>query len=213
MNVIESLNRLLNLLEKFNHPIVNLLSPGLTREGVIQKLNFLDRDIPEIIIDLFEWRQGVNYSDEKRPYMVNNLWPMGTFYSLDDCISSYKSRLGANVDPKYFPIFSNIGGDYWCLNMDDGYNSFVYLFAPQLTLSSEPMSQYDSLEKFVESVIAALNEGIYSYDDGEWIISDNYFQFFKELNPNSDYWDRSKRENDEDDFDEFDPEDLSDDDY
>ena len=192
MSITRSLNELLDLLGRFNHPIVDLLSPGLTRPEITQKLSFLERDIPEVIFELFEWRSGRIYSEERPPYGINILWPSGTFYSLEDCINIYKS-CWKSLGKEYFPVFASIGGEFWCINMDEGYNSFVYLFAPTLTHSSKVMSQFDSLEIMIDSFISAIENKVYVYDGG-WITDPKlYFDFFKHHNPKSIFWNHSKR--------------------
>lgn len=189
MVIREYLNEYFELLKLQGHPLPQLLPIGLSKAEINEKLCFLEVEIPEIIYELFEWRKGLNYSDEKPPYMSRNLWPLGNFYSLDDCIADHKAGvIHDKLDKNYFPIFSNPGGDIWYINFLEGNESKVYIYSPPLTHSMDLVSIYDSMEIMLVSFIKALKEGIFSYK-GSWIMdADRYARFFKKLNPESVYW-------------------------
>ena len=177
----------------------------MSRDEIKEKLSFLNRDIPETVYQLFEWKTGRRYEDEKPPYMLHSLCPLVEFYTLDDCIELYKIKRDFGVDKKYFPLFYNIGMDVWYIDLEDGAKSKVFFYNPGITLSEDPMTVYDSLENMFYSTLKAIEEGIYTYDKG-WNIDPRQFEFFHKLNPSSLYWDTDKRYegDDPDDFEFFD---------
>ena len=189
MIIRKCLDEYFELLNLQGHPLPEILPAGLSREVIRGKMDDLKLKIPETIYELFEWRNGLKYSDEKRPYLSKSFGLLEEFYSLDDCISDYYGGIKHNgLDRNYFPVFSNSGGDMWYIDLTEGDKSKVYIFSPPLIHTMDLVSMYDSMEIMLVSFIKAYKEGIFSYKGDLIIDSDNYARFFKKLNPESVYW-------------------------
>lgn len=161
---------------------------GVTKKEIAEFENEKKVNFPEEVIELYEWRNGIkNMYNEQANRLA--LFVFGIFLSLEDGYEHYKNAcLKEGLWPQdYYPIFTSGVGDYFLIEQSISH-PFIYFYSPALEVI-EPTSAFDSLQILIEAITEAYSKNILKRNESnELINSDDYFQFMKRKNPNSDYW-------------------------
>jgi hypothetical protein len=191
-----TLQKVLNKFEltiKDKEPIIlSYLNNGLSKDEIYDKLRFLNREIPEDLICLYQWRNGLNSKLTRNGLIMLD----GYFMDLDLSIKVYNADKEHYWNNHFFPIFS--GGDQLLLlGIDKNHPSFnkIYFFdlSPSAFIRFDKylISYYDTLESLFISVVNCFEKGAYSLDKEtetlkiEWELM---WSINKECNPSSEHW-------------------------
>lgn len=112
----DSIKNTVSYLEKYNRPVVNLLQDGLELKSIKQKVNDLNLPFPN---DFYELYSIYNGTLAKEGDILDDLhfFPGFYFLSLEDAINCYNAfKDDSRWDKNWFPIFSNGGGDFFCID-------------------------------------------------------------------------------------------------
>lgn len=189
-----TLESLFSVLKEKKSPLIELFNDGLTREQIDHLLqeSQLDLELVPEFYDLYEWKNGVNIYDNKGLYF--GFFTLAVFVPLEILIESYIYYALDNDywEKKLFPVFSNLCGDFYLLDIEPKSPTFkkVYIFSP-LTVFSGVITVYDSLPKLLETIICCYKEDVYKYSpDENFVIIEPYKkrEIAKRINPDSDYW-------------------------
>lgn len=194
MSLIEQFKKLEDTLTFYNIPTLTYFKQRLHREEIISKIKPYGI-INEIIIQLYEWRNGINYfliyNSENIHISVRNTFLLFrlNLLTLDEAIERYNFELTNPIGygKDLFPIFSDMGGGYLYIDKD-GKTPTLYYSSILRIRGAE--SCYESLETAIETIIECYRTGaIKIKDNGQF--ETEYLQvkkIAKELNPNCVYW-------------------------
>jgi|GEM_PF-1322100 len=191
------LNKIEIFLEKENTQILNLLQNGLSEDQITNHFDLMPLP-PYCLTELYSWRNGImdSWFGSKQIQEIE-LFPGGIFLSLEHAIKVYDifTKQQHLWEMKYFPIFSDGGGDYLLVDMDPtskGYEG-IFLFSPSILLSGEVESIYDSLFAMLRTIYTCYERRAFYYESQNRFIEVNYDlrqQIASTENPNSAYWRR-----------------------
>ena len=178
-------------LESKNAKILSLLLEGKEKRE-IEKI-FYEKDINILtgVVHLYNWKNGISNND-KIPIKELELFPEAIMLSIEDAVEIYDIyALNKKVwEPKFFPLFTNGGGDFILIDTDKSSKNMLYLFAPSLLLSSIPLEIYDSLENLFCTLIICFERGAY-YVTTDKLFEVDYdlnYEISEKLNPHSKFW-------------------------
>jgi len=192
---MKDLNELLIELSKYlednDAAILKSLQKGLNQDyttATLANIGISNNELPV----LYEWKNGIDINAE---FIIGamDFFSHGVFLSLENAIENRESLLESECITSEFllPIFTNGGGDYILFNAVSNSQSTGQLlsYSPMVTLSLEPITIYDSLANFVETIIECYKKKAYVFNDG--ILEVDYElekRIASILNPNAAYW-------------------------
>lgn len=191
----EILNELEGLLVNLNHPIIDEFGiPESKSEiiGILERTKFTPNDE---IVQLFLWKNGLKLADYlRRNGDIMELCSFGSFFAIKDLLSYYLLKLSTETlyHKKFFPIFFSNEGDHVLIDLYSKSKTYgkLFLFAPSITLSSEPMGIFDSLELMIKTIFLSYKNQIYQLnEDGTLKVEyEKESKIARELNPDSEFW-------------------------
>lgn len=192
MNVTEILDQINLYLTQSNAYALDFLLPGLAKEDIDTQTGDGKVILPEDVYKLYQWRNGIaNIYDHN--FNHQPFFSFGIFYSLQSAIELYKSH--SIVDQYwsdcYFPLFTNGGGDFILLNIDEQSeeNGMVYLYSPSINLSIEPVSIYDSIKTMLDTILLCYQKQAYFFENRELAVNTKLeFEIGQLKNPHSLFW-------------------------
>lgn len=180
---------------KINHPILKKLGDPESKNEVVNLLERNKFKPNDELVRLFLWKNGLVLADYlKKNGDIMELCSFGSFFAIRDLLSYYLLIHSTKplYNKKYFPFFFSNMGDHILIDLYVKSKTFgkIFIFAPSLTLSAEPMSIFDSLKKMIQTVVSSYKNGFYILkEDGTLEIDfKNEGKVAKELNPGSDFW-------------------------
>lgn len=192
MTVTETLNEINKYLVQSEAYVLDFLLPGISKDEINTQLENIKIKLPDDVYQLYQWRNGIaNIYDHN--FNHETFFNFGIFYSLQSAIELYKTDSLANKywDEIFFPLFTNGGGDFLLVNVDEQSKEygFVYLYSPMINLSTDPISIYDSVSTMLDTILLSYQKRAYFYVDRE--LEDNSkleSEIAKSLNPQSLFW-------------------------
>ena len=154
----------------------SILAPGLPRLKIIETIQAISDEIPEELIELYEWRNGNNLIS-----YFNCFIPNFSFKSLEDAIRNNK------YNEELAFMSSAWGAD---LVVILGKDAGIYPIYCRDMVGGEIYEQcFDSLTAMFQTIAVCFDEDLYLWDtDLETIQGQNYeryCQIHKQHNPNS----------------------------
>jgi len=192
MNVTEVLDQINLYLTQSNAYVLDFFLPGLTREDIYTQTEDAKVILPEDAYKLYQWRNGIAniyaHNFNHQPF-----FSFGIFYSLQSAIELYKSHSLVNGywEDCYFPLFTNGGGDFILLNIDEKSREYemVYLYSPSINLSIEPVSIYDSIKTMLDTILLCYQKKAYFFEGRELAVNTRLeFEIGQFKNPQSFFW-------------------------
>ncbi|WP_291913296.1 SMI1/KNR4 family protein [Chitinophaga sp. CB10] len=188
----QALDQITSYLLKYDAYVLEILQPGISEAEIKTQIDKIGINLPLSVYDLYKWRNGIRDIYENN-FSRQIFFDFGIFFSLESAIDLYKSDSIENKywSRSYFPVFTNGGGDFLLLNIDElsGEWGMIYLFSPAINLSIDPVSIYDSIEAMVDSILLCYNKGAYFFENRELLIDTNLeFEICEQRNPRSLYW-------------------------
>jgi hypothetical protein len=197
MNLKEKLLKLEGLIRENKPQLLNAMYDGLSGHIIIEKLTFLDFDVPDDAVTLYEWKNGTN-EDSKD---ADELFIDGYFLNIDSSIEMCKIELKVEWNNEFFPLFNGYGDVLTLIGVKKDSINFNKIFFYDPTsggtnaVYGKCLIEYcDSLESLIDSVIECYERGVYKIDSEsrEMIIDwDLYREIFNKNNPNAEYWNNS----------------------
>lgn len=187
--------KLESILIDVKNPIVNKLIKPENSKNIIELLENYKLGIVQDFIDLYSWKNGIDSAlifDEAG--YENELTSYGSFFELSSLLSYYELELitGVLYNKKYFAFFYSIAGDRILIDLEKKSKTFgkIFIYAPSITLSSEPIKIFDSLELMIDTIIQCYEKKAYTIIDGELNINfDLESEISKKMNRESEFWD------------------------
>ena len=192
---MKDLSKLLLLVEEelvqLKFPNIDILQIGLSSDKVMDLLDSLNL-VSDLLVALYAWRNGVPNMDEQTIGKVE-LFARAIMLPLQDAIEHYNYATSNEIwDLNLFPIFTNGGGDYLLFDTDKqgGMGGQMFIYAPSILLTEQPVSIYDDIATMFETVLACYKQGAYQFDQDGFIEVDYQIeqQLAQSKNQNSEYW-------------------------
>ncbi len=189
------LNLLFDVLKEKKSPLAKLFNEGLSRRDID---SLLDRENISIsftdeLYSLYQWRNGINIFDDSGIYFV--FFPLAAFVPLDILTDAYNYYAIANDywEKNLFPVFANLAGDFYLLDIDPQSATFkkIFKFSPSNASFLGAITVFDSLQKLLETVIVCYKTEIYKYDlQQNFLVVDpiKEYEVAKDINRDSEYW-------------------------
>lgn len=162
---------------------MSALNSGLTLEEIHDRITPLGIIFPQELYELYTWRNGLSVYE---PGV--DLWPSVSFLPLEDAIMDY-TNVTKNMYDNLFTVFLENDSDRYMVNLASGddYGKIFYN-CPPITLTEYPVSIFDSLEKALVTQLECFEKGIYIYEDGRFVATDEIVDVIKKHNPKSEFY-------------------------
>ncbi len=184
----KNLIELEGLLRKIRPGLLSSLNPGIgdVNEYKTKLLN-LSINPPESFFQLFQWKNGTKFSEEKQLGELY-LMPLGLFLSLEDSVKINNEIKHWNNS--FFPICSSEVGDFLLLNCNHDSEKFGSITNYSFHDFPTNQQKYDSIDSMINTLIKCYSQNIYYLDSNGLLDYDDEkeFEISAKLNPNSDYW-------------------------
>jgi len=186
-------NEIDKILFEKNNSLYKKLNKGHTRDEIIAKMNSIDISVPEDLIELYSWHNGIKVKDEA----LGGLWlfPLAIFFCMEDSIKFYNNINNTNEywKPKMFPVFGDGGGDFYLIDLDvhsQNYGQYFYYCL------SDPffdgiISIFDTTESALKTIYECYKRDVLVKEENSDILNFNnkeYFKTGKKINPRSTFW-------------------------
>lgn len=181
------------ILSEKNNSLYKKMNKGHTRDEIIAKMNSIDISIPEDLIELYSWHNGIKIKDEA----LGELWlfPLAIFFCLEDAIKFYNDINNTNKywKPKMFPVFGDGGGDFYLIDLDEHSQNYGQYFYYCL---SDPffdgiISIFDTTESALKTIYECYKQYVLFKEKALENLTFNdkkYFEIGEKINPKSDFW-------------------------
>lgn len=189
----ENLDVLLSQLTRHGNPVADFLQPGLSRSLINSRTKSLPIHLPEEIYELYSWRNGSLTQNVAAGDigLIMDYWLM----SLEDAIKTYErfaqNQLwyGDKLRPDWFPVFTNLSGDYYLVECSGASNQAHAIREHQTDELNSPII-YVSLTAMIQTINECFATGVYIVEDDGWIEIDEASQKMvaRKYNPNVAYW-------------------------
>ncbi|HNP21284.1 MAG TPA: hypothetical protein PKM63_00390 [Panacibacter sp.] len=196
MNISPLLDELYEQIKISSSPLLRLFNEGISKQQIAKEMLSISLDLPDEIIQLYEWRNGTNLSRSSIP---NETWlfPLGAFCTLESSIDRYRHFVG-NDDywrTDMHLLFEDSGGEKFLIdcNKDSGTYRMIYKYSIVSVDYDVLITAYDSIETLLATVISCFKKGIYYYDFTDTIapfkfIPSGHILMSKQYNVKSDLW-------------------------
>jgi hypothetical protein len=183
MKIKQLLERLVNFYIEREIYDMSALNKALTLEEIHAMIKPLGIAFPQELYELYTWRNGFNVYESGY-----DLWPSVSFLPLEDAIADY-TNVTKEMYADLLPIFLENDSDRYMVNLASGSdNGRIFYFCPPITLTPDPVSIFDSLEKALVSQLECFEKGIYKFKDGRFKATDEIVDVINKYNPNSDFY-------------------------
>lgn len=184
------------LLEDNRNPILQDLDHGSFVEDDFNLVTSnLGMKPTNSLLELYRWKSGIEAIKVLTSGYPCQLCSMGTHieFRATSSLLILDQNTSKNFGKKYLPIIYNgILEDPILIDLKADSNTYGQLFyySPNVTQSAEPMSIYDSLECWIETVCMCYKKGIYKILPDGKLFSDTEaeFEISAKFNPRSDFW-------------------------
>ena len=188
----EILNNLNNILKEIKHPILNKFEDPEEEEDIKYKLVKTKLNIDEDLMSLYLWHGGINGAAIYDNTFVE-LFSFGSFIDLSSAISLLLlDKKTLKIYNNKLPFIQSLTGDVISIDLDNKSptKGMLLLLSPSLTLSSNFVTVYDSVKKWIETIIECYNQDVYKLNS-DGTLEVNYKiekEISKKINGNSDFW-------------------------
>ena len=181
-----------SLLTKFKHPLILFFEETEDRIEIERKIKSQKLAVNESLIDLYLWKGGINGAKVFDGTFID-LFSFGCFIDLSSAISLLLlDKMTNKIYDKKLPFIQSISGDTISIDLDikSKNQGSLFLLAPSITLSYNFVSIYDSLQVWIETIIACYEKGAYKLIENGKLDIDYSLEaeISKDMNPNSDFW-------------------------
>jgi cell wall assembly regulator SMI1 len=158
----ETLERILVWMKKNNPVVAAALKPGLTKSEIADKVSSLPFQLPEEVIALYQWRNGVREDCPGSFIWYHN------FLSLDRAIHEYEGMNGLNLSgwhKNWFPLF-DFEGEYYFVPCSKKKHSALpigYYFLEE----TEATVCYTNLTTMMQTALECFETGAVFVEDKE----------------------------------------------
>jgi hypothetical protein len=178
----DALDRLLDLHVAINPNFASALLPGLSREKILEMIQDIPHQIPEELIELYEWHNGTNR------HAYQDFIPCFEFMSLE-----YAIEYGQNNCCEYN---HNETDDNWIAIMNCNGDAQIVVILSENANASPILCRdlelgvyeqcFDSLTTMIQTIISLFEEGLHYYDKNSTTIEgrnyDRYCQIHEQYN-------------------------------
>lgn len=183
--VYRLLDKILGFHQSYNHPVADLLQPGVTREYIDSFLaaNSFGFVLPDEIYELLMWRNGTG--DQETDLKASWFVPWVYLMSLQESFTYYnwmKENLSEDdgaFNPSLFLLCHDGGGGFYCVSCseDSDIRSSVVLI-----LSDDmPRTIYRNLEEMLNITVSCFVQKAYIIsEEGDFVIDDEAVNAIKE---------------------------------
>jgi len=188
----EKFKTLIEILIKINHPTLQKYVEIENEEDIKYKLKQMKLDLEQSLINLYLLKGGINGSSLYDGSFVE-LFSFGNFISINSATSLLLlDRKTLKIYNKKLPFIQSLTGDTISIDLDikSSTKGMLLLFSPSLNLSSNFVTVYDSVEKWIETIIKCYETNIYRLNSNK-ILEIDYKkekEISKNINVNSDFW-------------------------
>ncbi|BCL34130.1 SMI1/KNR4 family protein [Nostoc sp. MS1] len=188
----ETLERIFKHLQQNRPEVASLLKPGLKFEEIQSKIRNLPFRLPEEVYELYQWRNGIEYTNISRInlHLDISFIPHFDFIPLEQAIEDskeieefrheYTSLEDENCHKPWFPIFGSDDLEYFLVFGNSDNNNYSSIMHCHLGGGSLPKLKYPNLTTFMLIVAECYETNTYYLTQPS---EDNYFRVFLEENP------------------------------
>jgi cell wall assembly regulator SMI1 len=180
-------NDVVGFLTLMNRPVVSILQARADALAINEAFGTLGLVAPKDLLDMFTTHNGtkviVGDSLDDIHFFPGFYW-----MSLEDCVSSYKAVSNHELwEKSWFPLFSNGGGDFYCLVCDvqsSNYGQIVgFIYGDSYDV------EFSSLQMMLAVLKECYLRNIY-YVEGGYLEADDYaaIEVAKEFCPELDLY-------------------------
>jgi hypothetical protein len=177
--LIDALNHALDRRIALNSEFGSIINPGLSREKIMEMTRDIPCDIPEELIDLYEWHNGTDY-------IYDNFIPVFEFRPLE-----YAIEMNGICDEYYddisLPIMDCNGDAQLAIIIREVFDTTpIYCRDMEIGIYEQC---FESLTTMAQTIAVCFDEDLYYWDVESKNIGgrdyDRYCQIHKSYNPNS----------------------------
>jgi len=155
--------KILFYLNKYSRPVLSLLQEGVKRIDIEEVEKSIGLKFPSDFFELYYLNNGTLV---KEGDILDDLhfFPGFYFMSLEDAIHDYKILIKADQwNKNWFPIFSNGGGDYFCVDCTEGNKYPIIGFI--VGYEDDEMIDYLNLYIMFKTIAECFEKGAYFIED------------------------------------------------
>jgi len=190
-DALEKLSRQFDLKELHT---MKRMQPGLSRAEIAELAKPLPFALPEEVIELFEWRNGlrdcIGWDDMEAACFFEGSDPM----SLQRAIELYFELAKVPLDSfrsSWFPLFGDSGGDVYCIDCVEDIGT-IWDFDSKPASDDEEFGllAFRSLTKMIATIVMCYEQDAYYWNDqGVFDIDfDKSTDIAFQENPDAEYW-------------------------
>lgn len=165
------IEKILHYLKKYNRPVVKLLQEGLARSQIESIISSIGLEFPEDFIKLYSCFNGTQVKEND---ILDDLhfFPGFYFLSLEDANKEYTILLDSgNWNKKWFPVFANGGGDYFCVDCTKG--KLFPIIGYIRGYDNDDMRDYLNISTMLETIAECFEKEAYFLDlDNDYLDAD-----------------------------------------
>lgn len=187
----EILLKLMMFLTSNSFSLANELQAPLTENVIRNKLDELKKPIPEDLITLYKWKNGISFSGAASP-----LFDYCYLYNLDAAIDDYKRfqkldiLMASGNDYSYMlPICLSGSGEYYFICFSNERKGQIFYHSAG-EFNGELVLAFKNLQDMFNSILECYSQKIYTYNlNGKWQIDFlKQESLMQELNPGCRRW-------------------------
>lgn len=188
MSLIDSLEQVLDWHRSHNTPAARLIQPGLGEAEILAQLAEVPFKVTREFIELYKWHNGTALGDEGED---TSFFEYHRFLPLEDAMLVFRETYAITKEfydlTDWVQVFQDPAGDGYGLSGGPEVQDrapVVFLFEGEGV-----RVVFDSLEKMMETVVAAFKEGAMGWEDDQ--LETDFFGWGRvahRINPNIKYW-------------------------
>ena len=182
------------LIIEYNYPILGHFKSGITASEIAETFRNFKFPLRDDIIQLYMWKNGIVDMFKKKTGEIE-LFTGGIMMPLELATSMYslEAKVQKAFKKDFFPLFTNGGGDYILMHLDEKKKTFgqLFLYSPSILLNDKPVSIYDSLMGLFKTVLEIYTRRGYFFNETDKTLEVDYDienEIATKMNPKSDFW-------------------------
>jgi cell wall assembly regulator SMI1 len=190
MSLIDSLNHILEWHQKNQTPTARLIQPGLSEDEILHQLQAVPFKLSREFVELYKWHNGVAWEDGDEQAEIS-FFDIHRFLPLDEALEDFQTS---------YPIMKEFYEltDWVQVFQDPASDGYGLSGGPEVAASAPVVFLFEgegvrvvfeSLEKMMETVATAFDEGAMTWDEDR--LEADYFAWGEvahRLNPGIQYW-------------------------
>ncbi len=190
MSLIDSLNRILEWHQQHQTPVARLIQPGLAEDKILSQLQAVPFKLSREFVELYKWRNGVAWDDTEEDE-DSSFFEYHRFLPLEEALANFQTSYPIMKEfyelTDWVQVFQDPSSDgYGLSGGPEGAATAPVVF---LFEGEGVQLVFDSLERMMETVAAAFDEGVMAWEEGE--LDTDFFAWGEvahRLNPGIRYW-------------------------